>query len=313
MFSPDDSPLEIEVLLMPEATLIALSSVIEPLRAANRQLGRRAYRWRIVSADGQPVRTASEVAVPVTGMFDPSGTVPLVVIASYAVESTDPALVRRLARAQSRSAIGGVEAGVWLLARAGLLNGRRATTHPEDLDEFAARFPAVETVPDRFVVDGPRFTAAAASPALDLMLELVRLRQGLPLAIEIAKLFGFDRASPMAPRIGRVVSRTPPLDRAIREMDANLEDPLPVAAIARAARVSARHLQTLFRTRLGVTPYAFYQTLRLNRARQMLAETRMPALEIAAATGFTSPAAFSRAYRKQHGESPSETRARVNG
>ena len=94
-------------------------------------------------------------------------------------------------------------------------------------------------------------------------------------------------------------------------MEANLAEPRPITRIARAAGVGARHLQTLFRDNLGVTPYGYYQAVRLNRARRMLIETRRPALEIAEATGFASPSSFTRAYRRQHGESPRETRGRA--
>src|SRR3546814_14159142 len=74
----------------------------------------------------------------------------------------------------------GVEAGSWLLARAGLLDGRAATTHWEDLEDFAARFPEVAVRPDRFVIDGRRFTSGGASPTFDLMLPLIRSRFGYP-------------------------------------------------------------------------------------------------------------------------------------
>ena len=94
-------------------------------------------------------------------------------------------------------------------------------------------------------------------------------------------------------------------------MEANLAEPRPIPRIARAAGVGTRHLQTLFRGNLGVSPHGYYLAVRLNRARRMLIETRRPALEIAERTGFASPASFTRAYRRQHGESPRETRGRA--
>src|SRR3546814_2575745 len=88
----------------------------------------------------------------------------------------------------------GVEAGGWLLARAGLLDGRAATTHWEDLEDFAARFPEIAVRPDRFVVDGRTFTSGGASPTFDLMLHLIRSRFGYPLALEVASVFVSDEA-----------------------------------------------------------------------------------------------------------------------
>jgi transcriptional regulator GlxA family with amidase domain len=149
---------------------------------------------------------------------------------------------------------------------------------------------------------------------LDLMLELIRVRLGYPLSLEVAKLFTYEQStenpgrSDQAPALTLARPREPHLARAIEAMEAHLDEPWPITRIARAAGVSARHLQTLFRGNLGASPYGHYQALRLNRARRLLIETRMPALEIAELTGFASPASFSRAYRRQHGESPRETR-----
>src|SRR3546814_19532708 len=88
----------------------------------------------------------------------------------------------------------GVEAGSWLLARAGLLDGRAATTHWEDLEDFAARFPEVAVRPDRFVIDGRRFTSRGASPTFDLLLHLIRSRFGYPPALEAASVFVYADA-----------------------------------------------------------------------------------------------------------------------
>src|SRR5690349_13523407 len=91
------------------------------------------------------------------------------------------AAARCLQRCAARSAraVGGVEAGTWLLARAGLLEGRTATTHWEDMEDFSAAFPGVDVRPDRYIIDGPVFTTGGASPTFDLMLALVRARLGM--------------------------------------------------------------------------------------------------------------------------------------
>jgi transcriptional regulator GlxA family with amidase domain len=209
--------------------------------------------------------------------------------------------------------IGGVEAGAWVMARAGLLTGRQATTHWEDLEDFAATYPDIDVVPRRFVVDGNRFTTGGAGPALDLMLELIRMRLGYPLSLEVAKMFIYEQSGHTEQALTLARPHGPHLARAIEVMEANLAEPPPIPRIARLAGVSTRHLQTLFNDNLGVTPYAYYQAIRLNRARRMLIETRRPALEIAELSGFASPASFARAYRRQHGESPRETRGRARG
>ena len=316
MFVPDPAPLEIEVLVIPESTLISVAAAIEPMRAANRVLGRRQFGWVITTPDGAPAPTHAGIPVPAARPFDPlASAAPLIVIGSFNITAHMTAgLVRRLGRAgRARPMIGGVEAGAWVMARAGLLTGRRATTHWEDLEDFAATYPDIDVVPRRFVIDGNRFTTGGAGPALDLMLELIRIRLGYPLSLEVAKMFIYEQSgrTEQAPALTLARPREPHLARAIEVMEANLAEPRSIPRIARAAGVGARHLQTLFNANLGVSPHAYYQAVRLNRARRMLIETRRPALEIAEATGFASPASFSRAYRRQHGESPTETRARA--
>lgn len=316
MFVPDPNPLEIEVLVLPDTTLILVAAVIEPLRAANRTLGRTQFRWTLTTPDGAPAPNRAGVPIPAARAFDPlASNAPLVVAGSYEIERHMTAgLIRRLGRAgRARPMIGGVEAGAWAVARAGLLTGRRATTHWEDLAEFTATFPDIAVVPQRFVIDGNRFTSGGAGPTLDLMLELLRVRLGYPLSLEVAKLFTYERAERVdqAPALTLARPREPHLARAIAAMEANLEEPWPISRIAEAARVSPRHLQSLFRAHFGTSPYDHYQALRLNRARRLLIETHLPVLEIAERSGFASPASFARAYRRQHGESPRETRTQA--
>jgi transcriptional regulator GlxA family with amidase domain len=319
MFRPDPTPLDLEILVVPEATLILVAAVIEPIRAANRVLGRQQYRWTITTPDGAPALTTSGIPIPATRAFAPRATrEPLLVIASYnAPAHGTPDLLKRLRlAAQYRPAIGSVEGGAWLLALAGLLDGRRATTHWEDLDDFAARFPEIDVRPDRFVIDGPRFTSGGASPALDMMLELIRARQGYSLALDVAKLFLYDQGRiseepQRAPSLGRLISREPRVAAAVRAMEEHIEEPLAIAQVAALAGVSLRRLQTLFLETLKVSPHAYYHALRLNVARRTLIETRQSVAEIAAACGFNSAAVFARAYRGQYGENPSDTRRRA--
>ena len=326
MFDLDPSPLDLEVLVLPETTLILVAAVIEPLRAANRVLGRAHFRWTLTTPDGDPAPNKAGVPIPAARAFDPlAARAPLIVTGSYDIaRHMTPGLIRRLGRAgRARPMIGGAEAGGWALARAGLLTGRRATTHWEDLEDFTVTFPDIAVEPRRFVIDGNRFTSGGAGPTLDLMLELIRARLGYPLSLEVAKLFTYERservdqapAQNLAQNLALTLARPrePHLARAVTAMEAHLEEPLPITRIARAANVTPRHLQTLFQAHFGTTPYGHYLALRLNRARRMLIETPLPVLEVAERSGFASPASFTRAYRRQHGESPRETRAQARG
>ena len=83
----------------------------------------------------------------------------------------------------------GVESGTWLLGEAGLLTDHKVTVHWEDFDEFAARFPEVDVIKERFVIDGKRMTSGGAIPTLDMMLDIIRRRQGYSMALEVARAF----------------------------------------------------------------------------------------------------------------------------
>lgn len=306
MFETDPEPLEIEVLVLPETTLILFAALVEPLRAANRVLGRTLYRWRVSSVDGAPVETAAGVPIPVAGAFSPEGRLPLFVASSYGTDRHVTAPLRHAVAqaARTRPVVGGVEAGVWLLAHAGILDGHRATTHWEDLAAFTARFPDIDVVEAPIVRDGTRVTTSGAVPTLDLMLDLIALRQGAARARDVARLLNHAPA----PARGGTRLRDAQVARAVEIMERSLDDPLEIRTIARQAGLSTRHLQARFHKALGTGPQAHYLGLRLHEARRLLIETDLAILEVAAATGFASPSAFSRAYRRQHGEAPSATR-----
>jgi len=317
MLSPSNDVLDIDVLVLPETTLILLAAVIEPLRAANRIAGRTIYRWRILTPEGEPVETASQLAVPADGAFRPeSDTAPLFVLASYnwrrSVTSTLKMQLSRTAR--HRRMIAGIEAGTWLLAEASLLDNVSATTHWEDFEEFSAVYPQVRMLPERFVIDGKRITTGGALPTVDLMLEVIRRRQGYSLAHEVTRLFIYQQAafsSADPPRTTGLRMRDARVAQAVRLMEENIEQPLLLARLARRVGVSARTLQSLFQESLSVAPHVHYLALRLNAARRTVIETKIPFADIAAATGFNSSSAFSRSYRAQFGESASDTRKRL--
>lgn len=317
IFQPDTRPLKLTFLIFTGSSIMCLASAIDPLRAANRIAGTRLFDWSIVSADGGAPVTTAGLPVAVEGRFDPAANADVVVViggfgARSQASSTLVAALRRAAGAVR--AIGGVEAGTWLLGRAGLLEGRAATTHWEDLEDFAVAFPECDVRPDRYVIDGPVFTAGGASPVFDLMLHLIRTRLGMAVALDVASVFIYDQAraatdaQPLV-SLGRLDGYDPRLAQAIRLMEAHVERPLTVAAIARRAGVTARTLEKVFATAIGETPGAYYLRLRLNAARRLVLDTSEPMTDIAARTGFSSAAAFSRAFSTAFGKAPRRMRA----
>lgn len=310
-FEPGAGPLAVTLLLLPGASMMTFASTIEPMRAANRVAGRTLFDWRLVSADAAAPMTTCGVPVAVDGALESGeGTDVLFVVAGFhAHEQAGRALARRLLAVARRAAlVVGIEAGPWLLARAGLLDGLRATTHWEDLEDFQARYPAVSVRPDRYVVDGDVVTAGGASPAFDFMLHLIRERFGYVIALDVAGVFSYDeahpgtRAQPLAP-LGRLGRHEPRVAEAIRRMEERLDTPVNVAAIARTVGVSVRTLENLFRDSVGTSPGRYFLTLRLNAARRLVVDTRLAMTEVAVRTGFASASAFARAFRRGFGAS----------
>jgi AraC family transcriptional regulator, glycine betaine-responsive activator len=316
LFSPaENRPYQIDVLVLPDFSLMSLAATVEPLRAANRVSAQDLYHWRLLSADGAPPSSSSGIPVMVQGDFDPDA-VPdaLFVVAAFHAQRHARGLLRHLRRtARHGVSLGGIESGGWPLAMAGLLDGYRATTHWEDLEEFAATFPRVKVVADRYVIDRERLTAGGAAPALDMILNMVRAQHGLTLALDTASLFIYDQkhlAEDPQPivSVGRLANIDPEVAQAIRCMQVHIDAPVPMAAIARHVGLSVRTLQLRFQARLGVSPHAYFLDLRLASARRMLQQSRQDAAEVAVAHGFSSGSAFARAFRQRYGVTPTAAR-----
>ena len=318
MLDPSSDPLDIDILVLPETNLILVASVIEPLRAANRISGQALYHWRIFSPDGEAVETLSHIPVPVDGPFRPEREeAPLFVLSSYQWQASATALLRRQLSqtARHRSMMAGIESGSWLLAEASLLDGHSVTIHWEDREEFASRYPQIAVMGERYVIDGKRITTGGSLPTLDLMLEIIRRRQGYSLALEVSRLFIYEHERSggllQVPALGNMRIADQRVGQAVRLMEETVDAPLTLARLARRIGISARHLQDLFQETMGVAPHRHYLALRLNAARRKVIETREELADIAALTGFNSSSAFSRSYRAHYRESPTETRRRL--
>ncbi|TPI20411.1 GlxA family transcriptional regulator [Mesorhizobium sp. B4-1-1] len=312
IFRSEREPLKVMFLVFSGSSIMCVASAVDPLRAANRISGETLFDFKLVSVTGEAPVTTCGLPVAVSGRFDAAElTDMLVVVAGFGTQNyATSALLAGLRRAaRAARACGGVEAGTWLVARAGLLEGRSATTHWEDMEEFSTAFPGVDVRPDRYVIDGPVFTSGGASPTFDLMLHLVRTRLGMAAALDVASVFIYDQAraatdaQPLV-SLGRLDGYDPRLAQAIRLMEAHVDQPLTIDAVARRAGVTARTLESIFRKSIGETPGAYYLRLRLSAARRLVVDTRIAMADIAGRTGFSSAAAFSRAFSRAFGEAP---------
>jgi AraC family transcriptional regulator, carnitine catabolism transcriptional activator len=307
---------DVAFLLVPRFSMIALYGALEPLRVANR-FAPDSFSWRFVSADGGPVTASNGIPVSVTGgLGDVGKPVMAVVSASYSPEKgeTRPMLtaLRRLAR--SGVLMAAIDTGPFLLARAGLLDGYRATCHWESLPGFRERFPAVEVKEALFEVDRDRMTCAGGAAAIDMMLAWIGGLLGRALAVKVAdQLVHFRSREEVAP--ARLAASTrhgitdPRLLAVIAAMEDQTEEPLAAEALARAAGISLRQMERLFHARLGQRPMGFYVRVRLDKAERLLTYSQMSVRDVALACGYATLAQFSRAFRARYGKSPRQFRA----
>ncbi|MGB3316989.1 MAG: AraC family transcriptional regulator, partial [Albidovulum sp.] len=194
IFAPEPGTLSVAVLVLADTNALSLAAAVDPMRAANRQSGRLLFSWRYYSADGGPVPLTAGFEIATTPLTDRIEADLLMIVAGFRLaEQATPALLTKLRRLAPRvRAMIGIDGGPWFLARAGLLDGRAATVHWEDLESFADRFPAIDVRQDRYVISGPVVTTGGAAPCLDMMLELIRARAGSELALRIAGAFLYE-------------------------------------------------------------------------------------------------------------------------
>lgn len=314
-------PEPVGFLLVPRFSMMAFFSAVEPLRIANRLAGRQLYCWTLISEDGQPVTASNDMTLLVDcGLADAPSLPTLAVCAGFEPERD---LSRRLSQWLHRQAsagclLGGIDTGPLLLAEIGLLDGHRLTLHWESLPAFRERFPTLDAVESLFEIDARRFTCAGGAAAMDMALSMIAQRHGQALAEDVSEQLIHARLRSrqdhqrlsLAKRLG---THRRPLVDAVALMESHLEQPLPITELAEHIGLSLRQLQRLFLGELGKRPRDYYLELRLDRARHLLEETDLDVLSVGLACGFNSSSSFSRAYRQQHGHSPSSTRRRGNG
>ncbi|MFF5448684.1 GlxA family transcriptional regulator [Streptomyces sp. NPDC012888] len=303
------------------AELLDIACVTTTLAMAN-GIGRPAvpYRVALVSPGGGPVVCGTGLALGgqeslerFTGPLDT-----LIVSGGTGFEraAEDTRLVghvRRLARESRR--VASVCTGAGVLAAAGLLDGRRATTHWRFADRLAARHPRVEVdASPIYVRDGHVYTAAGITSALDLTLALVEEDHGPELARQVSRdLVTYLQRPGNQAQMSLFTAAPPPRDGLVRELvghiSAHPDHDLGTAALAARAGVTPRHLTRLFTEQLGMAPGRYVRRARTEAAAQLLVSTALPVAGVAARCGFGSAESLRLAFTERFGVAPSHYRA----
>ncbi|RVV99654.1 GlxA family transcriptional regulator [Mesobaculum littorinae] len=305
--------------LLDKFTLLSFSCAVEALRCANRVAGRTLYTWVLTGDgegrnDGDPGRVFSSAGLGVELDCDLPGLGrddTILVCGGLDVgEASSKRIVGWLRReARHGPVIGGLCTAGWTLAKAGLLDGRRATIHWENHDSFLEEFEEVTLTKSVFVVDGPRYTTAGGTSSVDLLLKLIADHHGEDLANAVADqlIYSAIRTDQDVQRLSvptRIGVRHPKLAQVIQKMEAYIEEPISPAILAQDVGMSTRQLERLFRRYLSRSPKRYYMELRLQKARNLLMQTDMSVINVALACGFTSPSHFSKCYRAHYATTP---------
>lgn len=306
-------------LLVPEFSHLAFSCAVEPLRIANLVSGQDLYRWSFAAQGGATATCSNGSVTQVHHNYTDLPTCDRLFLLSgiHVADHVSPALLGTLRRAaRSSAAIGALCSGAYILARAGMLNGMNAAIHWEFHDGFMEEFPKVNLLRNVFVTDAKHITASGGTATADLMLHLIETAHGSDLAIAVADQMVYNavRDASAEQRVSlqsRHGMRNAHLARAIQIMQGTLEDPVSSGTIADDIGISVRQLERLFGRYLNCSPKKYHVEMRLERARHLLIQTDRSVTEVAYATGFESPAHFSRVYRASFGLSPSKQRAKI--
>jgi AraC family carnitine catabolism transcriptional activator len=301
--------------LIPRFNMMALTATIEPLRIANYISGRSLYSWAFLSPDGERVMASNGMALDTCPVGPDASWASVFVCGSWNAQHYDNrdllAWLRRMERLGV--AIGAMDVGVYILARAGLLDGCRATIHWYCQRAFAEEFPKVEVSERLYVVDRNRTTIAGGIAGLDAMLDKVRREHGDQLALEVAdQVMHHPIREGDAPQRhalgGRRQIAHPVLRKAIEAMEGRLDEPLAIPDLAAIAGVSQRRLERLFRKHMGTSAIGYYRMLRLELARVLLTHTSMSIRDISVACGFASLSHFAKSFASLFGKRPSAYR-----
>ena len=310
----------IVIVAFPRVQTLDVLGPAEVFRTASQLSRRDDYRVEVVAPEGGPLETSSVSVHPDLTIDRCQGPIDTLLVAGGRGAhraALDERLVEWLTAAAARSRrTASVCTGAFLLARAGLLDGRRATTHWASCDELARRHPDVKVERDPiFVRDGDVVTSAGVTAGMDLALALVEEDLGRATALEVARWLVLFLKRPggqaqFSAQLAAQSAEREPLRELQQWIPDNLDRDLSVPALAKRTCMSERNFARAFRGETGMTPAAYVEVARVERARIALESGTMPAEAIARQVGFGTVETMRRAFRRRVGVSPGDYRSR---
>lgn len=315
-------PFSTGFLIFPGFPMACLTSMIEPMRAANEISGQEAFDWQLISVTPDKVRSSASIDFEPTQTLDAAGGLDLLVLLSAPTARFDRSQDLGKLRAMQRhgTTIGAVSGGVFPMVHAGIGAGKPLAVHWCYKSAFEADFPNHHSSDRVIELSGDTMTAAGAGAAFDLSLHLIEQRLGAAIATEVACWFqhpvmrreGIGQAVPSHSGNAAGEQLPPLVARAVQVFAENLAEPLPMAMVADTLGISARHLERSFKKATGGNPTQYYRKMRMEAARQMVLYTNDRVAEICAAVGYSSLQTFKARYAEAFDVDPDEDRNRIN-
>ena len=314
--------MKVTMLAFPGVQLLDVAGPFDVFAEAGRQIGNRsAHSLQLVTLEVGSLRASNGVHLLPDATLETATTdVDTLLVAGnpFMVDYECNPIVADWVRMMSQSArrIGSVCSGAFVLAHAGLLNGKRATTHWNSAERLAAQFPDIIVEPDSiYVRDGSIYTSAGVTAGIDLALALVEEDFGRGIALRVARELVMFLKRPggqsqfSAPLAAQMAERF-----AIRDVQnwvlENLAKPLSVEQLADRAGMSVRNFARSFKRETQTTPAEFVERARLDTARRMVEDTKQPMKRIASVAGFGDTHTLRRAFLRQLGVTPADYRRR---
>lgn len=306
------------VVAFPGVQILDVTGPLEVLSSATRFVDSADYRTEVVSTHGGPVRASCGLEVmtsPITDVAVPIDTLVVSGGEDMHEPSGDRVLVEHLQRLARRARrVTSVCSGAFLMAAAGLLDGRRATTHWAECAELALRYPDVEVDDDAlYIRDGHVWSSAGVTAGIDMTLALVADDHGRRVAARVARqlvvyLHRSGGQSQFSTLLAAQSADSEPIRDLLDWLPEHLVDDLSVPALARRVDLSERQLSRRFRSEVGASPAQHVETLRLDVACRLLETTSDPIEEIARRCGFGTPATMNRVFRRRLNTTPGDHR-----
>ncbi len=314
-------PVNFVFVLLDKFSLLSFASALDSLRIANRMAGRPIYSWTLAGEGGEVVSCSSGTTFKLDcDLRELQRDEVIMVCGGVDVQTATTKRVLNWLRREARKGlrIGGLCTAAYTLAKAGLLDGKRATIHWENSDSFAEEFDSVELTKSVFLIDGNRMTTAGGTSSIDLMLKLIAddFDEDLANAVADQMIYSSIRTDQDTQRLStptRIGVRHPKLSQVILMMEKNIEEPISPSILAKDVGMSTRQLERLFRRYLSRSPKRYYMELRLHKARNLLMQTDMSVINVALACGFASPSHFSKCYRAHYNTTPYRERGAQGG